>query len=219
MINFPVPVLEMFTCGVSVFPEFIPWSISCVCLVDREYSDDSLSESQAQPPPDAELLHTQQCELQQSIFKDHFCILTLSFSFVGSASLVISPDVSALVVSTGDPVTLHCSGKSKVEWQTKKDVFSNDTSSTLSIPKTTYRDTGTYVCAYVNSSDKSIATVHLFVRGNHASLFQPTLAEEPHSRVHGHYTAPFYGCGCVCVWGPVQAPREAVAHPQLCKPT
>ncbi|XP_061216131.1 macrophage colony-stimulating factor 1 receptor [Neopsephotus bourkii] len=91
-------------------------------------------------------------------------LLTTASTWHGSASLVISPDVPALVVSTGDPVTLHCSGKSKVEWQTKKDVFSNDTSSMLSIPKTTYRDTGTYMCAYVNSSDKSIATVHLFVR-------------------------------------------------------
>ncbi|KAM8994138.1 macrophage colony-stimulating factor 1 receptor [Ara ararauna] len=91
-------------------------------------------------------------------------LLTTASIWHGSASPVISPDVPALVVSTGDPVTLHCSGKSKVEWQTKKDVFSNDTSSTLSIPRTTYRDTGTYVCAYVNSSDKSIATIHLFVR-------------------------------------------------------
>ncbi|KFU92992.1 Macrophage colony-stimulating factor 1 receptor, partial [Chaetura pelagica] len=82
----------------------------------------------------------------------------------GLTSPVISPDLPALVVNTGDPVILYCSGETKVEWESRKDTFSNHTSSTLSIPKATYRDTGTYKCAYVNSSDKDIATVHLFVR-------------------------------------------------------
>ncbi|NXN93861.1 CSF1R factor, partial [Rhinopomastus cyanomelas] len=79
----------------------------------------------------------------------------------GSASPMISPDVSALVVNTGDPVVLNCSGESKVEWKGPKD-FGNH--STLSIPQATFRDTGTYMCAYVNSDDKSVAAVHLFVR-------------------------------------------------------
>ncbi|NXE86782.1 CSF1R factor, partial [Menura novaehollandiae] len=82
----------------------------------------------------------------------------------GSASPVISPDLPALVVNTGDPVILHCSGESQVAWNSKKNAFSNHTISTLSIPKATYRNTGTYSCAYVNSSDKGIAAIHLFVR-------------------------------------------------------
>uniref|UniRef100_A0A672TY70 receptor protein-tyrosine kinase n=1 Tax=Strigops habroptila TaxID=2489341 RepID=A0A672TY70_STRHB len=114
-----------------------------------------------------------------------------------SASPVISPDVPALVVSMGDPVTLHCSGKSKVEWQTKKDVFSNHTSSTLSIPKTTYRDTGTYVCAYANSSDKSIATVHLFVRDPNNVWYTPTfrvgVTRGGNAELPCLITAPEYG--------------------------
>lgn len=126
---------------------------------------------------------------------------SFSFSFVGSASPVISPDLPALVVNTGDPVILHCSGESEVEWKSRKDTFSNHTSSTLSIPKATYRDTGTYKCAYVNRSDEGVATVHLFVRGNRASLFPHMLAERPPLREHGHYTDSLCGCGCVCVWG------------------
>ncbi|NXF83470.1 CSF1R factor, partial [Sclerurus mexicanus] len=82
----------------------------------------------------------------------------------GSASPVISPGHPALVVNTGDPVILHCSGESEVEWINQRNVFSNHTVSTLSIPKATYKNTGTYSCAYVNSSDKDIAAVHLFVR-------------------------------------------------------
>ncbi|NXB34892.1 CSF1R factor, partial [Eulacestoma nigropectus] len=82
----------------------------------------------------------------------------------GSASPVISPDLPALVVNTGDPVLLHCSGESEVAWSSKKDTFSNRTISTLSIPKATYRNTGTYTCGYVDSTDKGIAAIHVFVR-------------------------------------------------------
>ncbi|NXI51343.1 CSF1R factor, partial [Chloroceryle aenea] len=92
----------------------------------------------------------------------------------GSASPVISPDPPALIVNTGDPVILHCSGESKVEWKRQKDTFSNQTSSMLIIPKTTYRDTGTYECAYVNSSDKGISAVHLFVRDPNNVWYTPT---------------------------------------------
>ncbi|NWX23009.1 CSF1R factor, partial [Aegotheles bennettii] len=92
----------------------------------------------------------------------------------GSASPVISPDLPALVVNAGDPVILSCSGESEVEWTSRKGAFSNHTSSTLSIPKSTYRDTGTYQCAYVNSSDKGIATVHLFVRDPNNVWYTPT---------------------------------------------
>ncbi|NXL87860.1 CSF1R factor, partial [Alectura lathami] len=91
-------------------------------------------------------------------------LLTTAGVWHGSASPVISPDLPALVVNKGDPVLLHCSGESEVEWHTQKQTFNNRTSSTLSIPQTTYRDTGTYKCAYVNSSDKGVASVHLFVR-------------------------------------------------------
>ncbi|NWI87066.1 CSF1R factor, partial [Pitta sordida] len=82
----------------------------------------------------------------------------------GSASPVISPHHPALVVNTGDPVVLRCSGESEVEWIKQTSAFRNHTSSTLSIPKATYRNTNTYSCAYVNSSDTGVASVHLFVR-------------------------------------------------------
>ncbi|NXF03861.1 CSF1R factor, partial [Smithornis capensis] len=82
----------------------------------------------------------------------------------GSASPVISPDGPALVVNAGDPVILHCSGESEVEWIKQMNAFRNHTISTLSIPKATYRNTSTYSCAYVNSSDKGVSSVHLFVR-------------------------------------------------------
>ncbi|XP_059681200.1 macrophage colony-stimulating factor 1 receptor [Gavia stellata] len=101
-------------------------------------------------------------------------LLTTAGVWHGSTSPVISPDLPALVVNTGDPVILHCSGESEVEWKNQKVTFSNHTSSTLSIPKATYRDTGTYKCAYVNSSDKGIATVHLFVRDPNNVWYTPT---------------------------------------------
>lgn len=68
----------------------------------------------------------------------------------------------------------------------------------LSIPKATYRDTGTYKCAYVNSSDKGIASVHLFVRGNRVSLFLHMLAEQPPFREHCHFTGLLLWV-CVCL--------------------
>lgn len=131
------------------------------------------------------------------IFASSLFFLPFFFFSLGSASPVISPDLPALVVNTGDPVTLHCSGDSKVEWKSRKDTFSNHTSSTLSIPKATYRDTGTYKCAYLNSSDNGIATVHLFVRGNHVSLFPPVLAERLPFREHSRYTGPLWFCVCL----------------------
>ncbi|NXT26624.1 CSF1R factor, partial [Syrrhaptes paradoxus] len=115
----------------------------------------------------------------------------------GSASPVISPDLPALVVNTGDPVILHCSGESEVEWKSRKDTFSNHTSSTLSIPKSTYRDTGTYKCAYVNSSDKGIATVHLFVRDPnnvwYTPIFRIFVAKGGNVELPCLITAPEYG--------------------------
>lgn len=107
-----------------------------------------------------------------------------SLSFAGSASPVISPDISALVVNVSDPVLLRCSGESEVKWYPEK--FANHASSTLSIPRTTHRDTGTYRCAYINSSDKGIASVHLYVRGNHSSILPCSLAEWPLFRERGH---------------------------------
>ncbi|KAL9836527.1 macrophage colony-stimulating factor 1 receptor [Geothlypis trichas] len=91
-------------------------------------------------------------------------LLTTAGFWHGSASPVISPDPPALVVNTGDPVLLHCSGESEVAWNSKEVTLRNHTSSTLSIPKASYRNTSTYSCSYVNSSDKGIAAIHLFVR-------------------------------------------------------
>ncbi|NWY27832.1 CSF1R factor, partial [Pheucticus melanocephalus] len=82
----------------------------------------------------------------------------------GAASPVISPDPPVLVVNTGDPILLHCSGESEVAWNSREVTFRNRTSSILSIPGATYRNTSTYSCAYVNSSDKGIAAIHVFVR-------------------------------------------------------
>ncbi|NXY85295.1 CSF1R factor, partial [Alcedo cyanopectus] len=115
----------------------------------------------------------------------------------GSASPVISPHSPVLVVNTGDPVILHCSGESEVEWESQKETLSNQTSSTLRIPKTTYRDTGTYKCAYVNSSDKGIATVHLFVRDPNNIWYTPTfrilVTKGGNAELPCLITAPEYG--------------------------
>ncbi|KFP61091.1 Macrophage colony-stimulating factor 1 receptor, partial [Cariama cristata] len=115
----------------------------------------------------------------------------------GSASPVISPNLPALVVNTGDPVILRCSGESEVEWKRRKDTFSNYTSSTLSIPRATYRHTGTYECAYVNSSDKSIATVHLFVRDPdnvwYTPIFRISVTKGGNAELPCLITAPEYG--------------------------
>ncbi|XP_069725242.1 macrophage colony-stimulating factor 1 receptor [Phaenicophaeus curvirostris] len=124
-------------------------------------------------------------------------LLTTTGIWHGSTSPVISPDQPALVVNTGDPVTLRCSGESEVEWKSRKDTFSNHTSSTLSIPKAIYKDTGTYKCAYVNSSDKSIATVHLFVRDPNNVWFVPSfrisVTKGANAELPCLITAPEYG--------------------------
>ncbi|CAN8189944.1 unnamed protein product [Coccothraustes coccothraustes] len=101
-------------------------------------------------------------------------LLTTAGFWHGSASPVISPSVPSLVVNTGDPVLLHCSGESEVAWNSKEVTFRNHTFSTLSIPKATYRNTSTYSCGYVNSSDKGIATIHLFVRDPNNLWYTPS---------------------------------------------
>ncbi|KFW00089.1 Macrophage colony-stimulating factor 1 receptor, partial [Eurypyga helias] len=115
----------------------------------------------------------------------------------GSAAPVISPDLRFLVVNTGDPVILHCSGESEVEWKSQNTTFGNRTSRTLSIPSATYRDTGTYKCAYVNSSDKGIATVHLFVRDPsvvwHTLKFRIFVTKGSNAELPCLITAPEYG--------------------------
>ncbi|NXT58093.1 CSF1R factor, partial [Pluvianellus socialis] len=115
----------------------------------------------------------------------------------GSASPMISPDLPALVVNTGDPVILRCSGESQVEWKSQKDTSSNHTSSVLRIPKATYRDTGTYKCAYVNSSDKGIASVHLFVRDPSNMWYTPSfrsfVTKGGNAELPCLITAPEYG--------------------------
>nr|XP_009670341.1 PREDICTED: macrophage colony-stimulating factor 1 receptor [Struthio camelus australis] len=124
-------------------------------------------------------------------------LLTAAGLWHGSASPVINPDTPSLVVNTGDPVTLHCSGESEVEWYSQKDTSTNHTSSTLSIPKATYRDTGTYKCAYVNSSDKGIASVHLFVRDPNNVWYTPTfrilVTKGSNAELPCLITAPEYG--------------------------
>uniref|UniRef100_A0A674KCE1 receptor protein-tyrosine kinase n=1 Tax=Terrapene triunguis TaxID=2587831 RepID=A0A674KCE1_9SAUR len=84
-----------------------------------------------------------------------------------SASPTIDPNVTAMIVNKGDPVNLHCSGDFSVEWVSARQnmiVYSSGTNSTLSITSASYRDTGTYQCAYTNSSDMERASIHLFVR-------------------------------------------------------
>ncbi|XP_042682518.1 macrophage colony-stimulating factor 1 receptor [Centrocercus urophasianus] len=122
-------------------------------------------------------------------------LLTTPAVWHGSASPVISPDISALVVNVGDPVLLHCSGESEVKWYPEK--FANHTSSVLSIPRTTHRDTGTYRCAYVNSSDKGVASVHLYVRDPsnvwYVPYFRISVTKGGNAEFPCFITAPEYG--------------------------
>ncbi|XP_048715712.2 macrophage colony-stimulating factor 1 receptor isoform X2 [Caretta caretta] len=85
----------------------------------------------------------------------------------GSASPTIDPNVTAMIVNKGDPVTWRCSGDFSVEWVgTRRNMIvdSRGTNSTLTITSATYRDTGTYQCAYIHGGDVKRASVHLFVR-------------------------------------------------------
>ncbi|NXT74408.1 CSF1R factor, partial [Zapornia atra] len=115
----------------------------------------------------------------------------------GLASPVISPELPALVVNVGNPVVLSCSGESEVEWKGRKDALSNHTSSILSIPKATYRDTGTYKCAYVNSSDKGVASIHLYVRDPSSVWYLPyfriSVTKGGNAEFPCLITAPEYG--------------------------
>lgn len=90
----------------------------------------------------------------------------------GSASPTIEPNVPTVTVNNGDLVNFLCYGDSSVEWITKeknKVVHTMGTNSTLTIASATYKDTGTYQCAYTNSSDRGRASVHLFVRGSYTT--------------------------------------------------
>ncbi|XP_067422822.1 macrophage colony-stimulating factor 1 receptor [Emydura macquarii macquarii] len=85
----------------------------------------------------------------------------------GLASPTIDPNVTTMIVNKGDPVNLHCYGDLSVEWISTRQntiVYSSGSNSTLRIISASYRDTGTYQCAYTNSSDMEKASVHLFVR-------------------------------------------------------
>ncbi|XP_039341152.1 macrophage colony-stimulating factor 1 receptor isoform X1 [Mauremys reevesii] len=96
----------------------------------------------------------------------------------GSASLTLDPNVTAMIVNKGAPVNLRCSGDFSVEWVSTRHnriVNSTGTTSTLSITSASYRDTGTYQCAYTNSSDMERASVHLFVRDPEKVWYVPSI--------------------------------------------
>uniref|UniRef100_A0ABM5FL87 receptor protein-tyrosine kinase n=1 Tax=Pogona vitticeps TaxID=103695 RepID=A0ABM5FL87_9SAUR len=84
----------------------------------------------------------------------------------GSASPTITPNGSTLIVEKDKQVSLFCSGNASVEWigiknDSKTTIYNNGT---LYIPKATCKEMRNYQCAYVNSTDKEIASVYLFVR-------------------------------------------------------
>uniref|UniRef100_A0A670IDU8 receptor protein-tyrosine kinase n=1 Tax=Podarcis muralis TaxID=64176 RepID=A0A670IDU8_PODMU len=98
---------------------------------------------------------------------------SLSFFFLGSASPTISPNLPTVIVDKGDPVSLHCSGNSSVEWvgirnESNIVVYTNGT---LYIPKASYKEKKSYQCAYVNRTSEETASVSLCVKGNQTFLF------------------------------------------------
>ncbi|KAJ7316403.1 hypothetical protein JRQ81_002565 [Phrynocephalus forsythii] len=84
----------------------------------------------------------------------------------GLASPTIAPNGSTLVVEKDNRVSLFCSGNASVEWiglknDSKTVIYNNGT---LYIPRATCKNMRNYQCAYVNSTDKGIASVYLFVK-------------------------------------------------------
>nr|XP_028574108.1 macrophage colony-stimulating factor 1 receptor [Podarcis muralis] len=84
----------------------------------------------------------------------------------GSASPTISPNLPTVIVDKGDPVSLHCSGNSSVEWvgirnESNIVVYTNGT---LYIPKASYKEKKSYQCAYVNRTSEETASVSLCVK-------------------------------------------------------
>ncbi|XP_044310178.1 macrophage colony-stimulating factor 1 receptor [Varanus komodoensis] len=89
----------------------------------------------------------------------------------GSALPSISPNDTTLVVKSGDPVRLFCSGNSRVKWLgvtngSKVTVYENGT---LYIPRATCKDMRHYQCAYVSRTNET-ASVFLLVR-DHKSFW------------------------------------------------
>uniref|UniRef100_A0A8C8STU9 receptor protein-tyrosine kinase n=1 Tax=Pelusios castaneus TaxID=367368 RepID=A0A8C8STU9_9SAUR len=83
----------------------------------------------------------------------------------GLAAPTIDPNVTTLIVNKGDPVNLHCFGDVSVEWIDKRqNMIVPSSNGTLHINSASYRDVGTYQCAYTSSRDMERASVHLFVR-------------------------------------------------------
>ncbi|XP_061473342.1 macrophage colony-stimulating factor 1 receptor [Rhineura floridana] len=84
----------------------------------------------------------------------------------GSASPIITPNLSTVIVDKGDPVSLLCSGNSSVEWvdiQNGSNVMVY-TNGTLYVSKASCKDMRNYQCAYVNGIKQEVASVFLFVR-------------------------------------------------------
>ncbi|KYO20390.1 mast/stem cell growth factor receptor Kit isoform B [Alligator mississippiensis] len=118
----------------------------------------------------------------------------------GSASPTIEPNVPTVTVNNGDLVNFLCYGDSSVEWITKeknKVVHTMGTNSTLTIASATYKDTGTYQCAYTNSSDRGRASVHLFVRDPtnvwYVSTYRVQVKEGSDAQLPCLITNPAYG--------------------------
>ncbi|XP_053159761.1 macrophage colony-stimulating factor 1 receptor [Hemicordylus capensis] len=85
----------------------------------------------------------------------------------GSASPAISPNVSTVTVNEGDPVSLLCSGSSRVVWLGIKNgpTVTVHNNGTLYISSASCKHMGKYQCAYINNTDVETASVYLSVRG------------------------------------------------------
>ncbi|XP_062976926.1 macrophage colony-stimulating factor 1 receptor [Elgaria multicarinata webbii] len=94
-----------------------------------------------------------------------FMLLVAAEIWHASASPTISPNNSTLIVKKGDPVRLHCSGNSSVQWvgiNTRPKVMVYD-NGTLYIPQASCQQMGNYRCGYVNSTEE-LASVFLLVK-------------------------------------------------------
>uniref|UniRef100_A0A8B9L471 receptor protein-tyrosine kinase n=1 Tax=Astyanax mexicanus TaxID=7994 RepID=A0A8B9L471_ASTMX len=86
---------------------------------------------------------------------------------------------SDVIVPSNSRLVLRCEGDAPVTWiprlsKHKRNIQCSENSCTLSVDKATYSFTGTYRCAYQNTSVSSFSSVHIFVRDPNVLFVTPS---------------------------------------------